>query len=420
MTLKTQCGLFFPGARMQLFFIWTLVALSFADTGAAQDLKPSTSWRKPNITTSKDECISIASAALEKAISNLTPDGMFGGTFLSFTVLFNIFRTFVSHSDSTYGTPGRLYAQMVEFDRLTNQTKYKDMLKHYFVLAELEKPGFMDVFVSPIDYGLSYGYAAAHAYTTYQDNDFLDWAVTSWTSGRLYTISESQAALGIMDKKQFNMSSSCQDTTMAGGTFWSNDTNEPTLNSLNSGSFFIVSALLAEATSNETYLNASMESANFLQSDLLNLDNNIMLFSISSKLSDSCLVESAMYLYDSAVFVEGLAILASITSSASTEALLCSTAIAIVSDSEIWQGIDGVIDTMDLGGHYVLHALAAVYEHNTTSSDLCEYIEGYIVQYNAVIEQATSGGSNIYGVPWTGLGLCTILYTVYSRIATVQ
>ncbi|KAK0189336.1 hypothetical protein F5146DRAFT_623312 [Armillaria mellea] len=57
----------------------------------------------------------------------------------------------------------------------------------------------------------------------------------------------------------------------------------------------------------------------------------------------------------------------------------------------------------DIGGHHIIQALAALYERDTTSSDLRGYIKEYIgVQYNAVIEKATPGGSNIYGLPWTG------------------
>ncbi len=32
---------------------------------------------------------------------------------------------------------------MVEFDRLTNQTQYKDRLRRYLKAAELKKPGFL-------------------------------------------------------------------------------------------------------------------------------------------------------------------------------------------------------------------------------------------------------------------------------------
>ncbi len=62
----------------------------------------------------------------------------------------------------------------------------------------------------------SYGYAAARAYTIYQDPDFLALAVTSWASARRYTISDEQAASGTMDFKRFNLSLSCQ-----GGEYYS-------------------------------------------------------------------------------------------------------------------------------------------------------------------------------------------------------
>ncbi|PBK86144.1 hypothetical protein ARMGADRAFT_941034, partial [Armillaria gallica] len=81
-----------------------------------------------------------------------------------------------------------------------------------------------------------------------------------------------------------------------------------------------LSALLAEATSNQTYLDAAIESANFIQSHLLN-PSNIVLDSVSSMSKESCLVDSAMYSYNSGIFIEGLVILADITHNTSTEAL---------------------------------------------------------------------------------------------------
>ncbi|PBK86060.1 hypothetical protein ARMGADRAFT_542025 [Armillaria gallica] len=106
---------------MQLFFIWTLFALNSYSV-AAQDLEPSTAWKSPNITLSKEDRLGIASAALDKAASMLQYNGQF--------------------NDSTYDTPGRLYGQMAEFDRLTNQTKYKQTLQQCFVLAESISPEF--------------------------------------------------------------------------------------------------------------------------------------------------------------------------------------------------------------------------------------------------------------------------------------
>ncbi|PBK86042.1 hypothetical protein ARMGADRAFT_1169270 [Armillaria gallica] len=323
---------------------------------------------------SKDDRVSIASVALDKAVSMLLPNGQF--------------------NDSAYDTPGRLYGQMAEFDRLTNQTKYKQTLQQCFTLAE-------SIDLASLNYGLNYGYAAARAYTAYQDPNFLALAVTSWTSARQYTISGEQAASGTMDGKPFNLSLSCQGATLAGGTYRSTDSDGPHLDSLASGLFLVVSALLAEATSNRTYLDAAIESANFIQSHLLD-PSNIVLDSVFLYSNKSCSVDSAVYSYNSGIFIEGLVILADIMHNTSTEALLRSTIVAVATNT-LWQGLDGIIAITDFGGHHIVRALTVLYERNTTHSDFREYIKKYIgVQYNAVIEHATSGGSNIYGLPWTG------------------
>ncbi|KAK0189334.1 hypothetical protein F5146DRAFT_1138720 [Armillaria mellea] len=175
-----------------------------------------------------------------------------------------------------------------------------------------------------------------------------------------------------------------------------------------------VSALLAEATSNTTYLDAAIESANFIQSHLLN-PSHIILDSLSSQSDDlffepissqsneSCSVYSTLYSSDgSGIFIEGLIILADITRNASTEVLLRSI-VAAAATNTLWQGLDGIIATTTTGGHYIVRGLTALYERNMTSPDLRKYIKEYIgVQYNAVIEKATSAGSNVYAIPWTG------------------
>ncbi|PBK86051.1 hypothetical protein ARMGADRAFT_941124, partial [Armillaria gallica] len=81
-----------------------------------------------------------------------------------------------------------------------------------------------------------------------------------------------------------------------------------------------VSALLAEATSNQTYLNAAIESANFIQSHLLNPSNTVI-DSIASTSNKSCAVHSMVTASRSGIFIEGLAILAHITHNTSIEAL---------------------------------------------------------------------------------------------------
>ncbi len=97
-----------------------------------------------DITSSKVDRINIASAALEKSISMLQENGQFNSKFRSISRIELLFNFPMIVSDAEYEIPGRLYAQMAEFDRLTNQTKYKDTLKQYFSSAEFVRSGFLD------------------------------------------------------------------------------------------------------------------------------------------------------------------------------------------------------------------------------------------------------------------------------------
>ncbi len=58
----------------------------------------------------------------------------------------------------------------------------------------------------------NYGYAAARAYTTYGDQDFLAFAMASWASARRYTITLEQALSRTIETKQFTLASSCNST----------------------------------------------------------------------------------------------------------------------------------------------------------------------------------------------------------------
>ncbi|KAK0481029.1 hypothetical protein EDD18DRAFT_800939 [Armillaria luteobubalina] len=298
-----------PAVRMRQFYIWTLFSVSWYSAVAAQDLQPPAAWRSPNITLSREDCINIARAALETAISNLNQSAQFG--------------------DNIYESPGRLYAQMAEFDRLTNQTKYKDMLKQYFLLAEFTRPGFLDLF---------YNLGCEVEYP-----DFLAFAVTAWTSARRYTISEDEDELGTMDTKQFTYPSSCQGETLTGGTYFASDPYNTNIASTSSGFFFVLSALLAKATSNNTYIDAAVESAHFIQSHLLNISNSVVLGSIEP--SPNCAVDASNLVSDcagSGLFIEGMVVLADIMAyNTSTIDLLRSTIVDVTSNS-LWHEVPTV------------------------------------------------------------------------------
>ncbi|KAK0482991.1 hypothetical protein EDD18DRAFT_1467728 [Armillaria luteobubalina] len=351
---------------------------------AAEYLKPPTTWRKPNITLSSGDLTTTAAKALKKAIQRLNwTDGQL--------------------LDGTYADTGLLYAQMIELDKLTEQKNYEDNLMHYFNASLAKKPGFLDK--------QNYGYAAALAYNTYGNQDFLIFADASWESAKRYTISKKQADTGTIEAKKFTLSLQCDAENLAGGTYLNIDPNNPVLDGLASGMFLVVSALLANATSKKKYIHAANESAHFIQSHLLDSSDHIVRSGINSNSDESsgCSLIPTISPCGSGAFIEGLAILAASGTReyATTEALLNSTVFAATNDSLLHQGVDGVYiyhqDDEEDGGHYIVRALASLYEHKNASSDLREYSKAYIgVQYNAIMDMATANSSDIYRLPWTG------------------
>ncbi|KAF8217946.1 hypothetical protein K438DRAFT_1556989, partial [Mycena galopus ATCC 62051] len=151
----------------------------------------------PNITISLVDRINIAGAGIETAISKLGPDAQ---------------SIKLRDAGQSLGYAGQLYSQMAEFDIASNQTKYKDTLKEYFLKAPHRSSNFSDVY--------AYGHAGAIAYAAYGDRVFLDYAIQSWSFGQTYTLTPQQVAVGKTDIKNFTIISHCQDITMAGGTFY--------------------------------------------------------------------------------------------------------------------------------------------------------------------------------------------------------
>ncbi|KAJ7117075.1 hypothetical protein C8R44DRAFT_738935 [Mycena epipterygia] len=361
---------------------------------------PSHSWRKPNITTSLADRVSFAAAAVEKAISMLGPDGQFDGT-PSPLSLPSALLTF-EITGEPYATAGIFYSQMADLDIATNQTTYQDSLEQYFGLAQQNRGNFSNE--------LSYGYAAARAYTVYKNPIFLQYAIQSWWFGSTYTLSPANIDTGRITGKNFTIGQRCQEATMAGGTFYTTDSTDPEMNGLASGwkiptrYFAILSALLAEATSDPMYLQAAEASTDFIQAHLCNVQNAVQ-DSISGRANDSCAVSSLMEPYNSGLMIEGLAILASITQNASTQALL-STIIEAAVVNNVWQGSNGIIANTGHGSEgdiSMVRGLGVAYSRNSITPTLRVYVEAYLaVQFNAVIDLATSGDSNIYGAAWIG------------------
>ncbi|KAJ7573690.1 hypothetical protein C8J56DRAFT_1065825 [Mycena floridula] len=385
---------------------------------SAQSFTSPSSWRKPDVVTAPADRAALAKAAIDESVSRInTTTAQYDGSI-------------------AYGTAGLVFSQMAEFDLVTNQSTYKDQLKGFFKTVDGTRPLFADEFVSSsltplpivsprqtrydqqvdvrylassniicrqkLNYGLTYGYAATRAYVAYKDTDFLTWAQESWEFGRSFVLSAADLTSGKSGSKSFNLQTQCFGITMAGGAFYKTDSDDSELDALATGYFLINSALLADATSNSTYLDAAQASADFIQAHLSN-DQDIIQDNISARQNDSCSVGSGTGPYNQGLMIEGLAVLASLTKISHTQNLLYQTIAAVVNNSA-WQGDDGVISfgSGKVGEPNLARGMIAAYNRNPTNANLRGYLKDYIgVQYNAVIDQATAG-NNIYGASWVG------------------
>ncbi|KAJ6492165.1 hypothetical protein C8R45DRAFT_1137275 [Mycena sanguinolenta] len=354
------------------------------------------SWRDPNITASRADRVSIAETAIAETI-----------TFLDNTT--GLFPDPVTMAADSYGTSGAFYSQLAEFDLATNQTKYANDVQQYFLLAaeNLEQYGATNFTGEYITYR-NYGHGAVMAFATYKNPIFLDYAKQVWWTVKSYTLSQSEVDAGTVPSKNFVVTPTClgsksivelyfllsfvETVTMAGGTFREKDLTVPDINTLSTGGFLIMSslsALLAEATGEDIYLDAAKNSADFIRNHLLNSDY-VVQDGISVRANDSCALnqETNKASYNSGLMIEGI------------EEMLP----AVIQYSG-WQGSNGIIGNgASKSGDIMLpRALATVNARNATTPALQSYIQSYLsVQFNAVVELATAGGSNIYSGSWNG------------------
>ncbi|KAH7879298.1 uncharacterized protein C8R40DRAFT_1166540 [Lentinula edodes] len=193
---------------------------------------------------------------------------------------------------------------------------------------------------------------------------------------------------------------------MAGGVFWETDISNPSIDGLGTGQsryFLILSALLAKATSNQTYLIAAQSSAAFIKAHLYNI-NSVVQDTISARENDSCSTSGNMWPYNAGLMIEGLATLYSFTQNATMQSLLNDAIVAAVQNT-VWVADNGIIasGTQKLGDNMLARGLLVAYSHNATSAEIRTYIEAFLgVQYNAIIDLATANGTNIYTASWSG------------------
>ncbi|KAL0577215.1 hypothetical protein V5O48_004781 [Marasmius crinis-equi] len=349
---------------------------------------------KPTITSSREERINRAAAAID--------------VFLQNDPFFTTDPTKNSLGETTWPY-GELLTQMANFDILTNQTRYKDE-------AQLR---YLPAFQGLKPKQTRYGYAAFRAYLAYQDATFLAIARNFWNVSHPLMLTEQEVASGKSAvKTKIAISRNCSEipgVTLAGGTLHNSDDKGPMITLSSTADYLALSVSLAtDDPSNQTYMNTARELAQFILTVLYRGDGQFFDYVNAQDGRDCERGRTHNIASEAASGVLGLSLLGLATKNQSLldSYLRSISAIGTTVGMEggghgPWHSQEGVliapnIDVPGNPGTFTQHLLQSYFElaiGSDTPSDLKAYLQKYIgVQYNAVVDQAASQlDANIYG-----------------------
>ncbi|KAF9256994.1 hypothetical protein L218DRAFT_1006709 [Marasmius fiardii PR-910] len=317
------------------------------------------------------------------------------------------------------------YAQLAEFDIITQQTAYKDVFQALFTQA-----------VKGFSTTLLYGYAAIRAYTAYNDPTFQSLAEGLWNQAWAYVITDATVSSQKIASKTPGVRDSCNGKSFVGAVF-ENPTNatDGSIDPRTVGHFLTLSALLAELTKNTTYTQAATQSLQFLKDFMYyprsNAGNEPWAYGLDNRACDDKTPQPVWYPISGNI-IEGLAILTSLTGDGDgsmRNTLSINLNILprpIIRRSNLIriyfslqetidfsttfresQRQDGVIvlsvpiSNLPTGDPHLIRALSVACRRNQTllTDSLANFVN---IQYNALLTNATFNGSNMYSGSWIG------------------
>ncbi|KAG7100261.1 hypothetical protein E1B28_002034 [Marasmius oreades] len=371
-------------------FSFLLVCLEVATSAS-----PTQSTSLPSTTPGKsderpyEERVSLARAALDVGVNG-------GSTDASGTLAVG----------DIYETTPLLFSQLAEFDIITHNTTYRDLLKVQIPRATAE--------IVSSSYFVRF-------FLTIQDPRADDLAICLlitvirlylWDFGRAHCISDDDIRSKRIATKSLSLRSTCDGKTLVGGVFTTPDPKDGELEAASTSAFLILSTLLAEVTSNATYIEAATQTLQFLRNFAYfpssdGVDDQRMIFALDDS-DHPCHSNLLPHWYPiTGDLIEGLSILGSIQNDTPTESLLQQT----VNSSTLQrqgQRPDGILDNevkethYPTGDPYLVRGLATAYRRKRIDSGMTDYIKGFLnVQYEALLSNARLPG-NLYGGSWIG------------------
>ncbi|KAG7448744.1 endo-1,6-alpha-mannosidase [Guyanagaster necrorhizus] len=358
----------------------------------AQDLGVPLSWKNFSNSRPYDERVSIAQTAIDTILPQLdNSTGEFSG------------------NDGVpgigYWQSGNVFSVMAIQDWLadttTNKALVEDNLELVWGLWEnYDQYGYNDD-------AMWWAQAAIYAYRAYGSATLLQHAIDTWTHVSNYVLTADEASSGSSPYKDVSLVATCDGKSMVGGVFWRPVEDDPGMNSITTGLYITLSAFLADITGDSKYTDAAIQSAQWIQALQIN-DDGILLDSLNG---NNCSRSPATWLftYNSGKFIEGLSVLANVTSNDTWNDLMVNVLASAVKSSA-WEGADGIITegaslTSNNDGvgfkAIFIRGLLEAWNRNPLYDDLRVLIHSYVdVQYNALLTQVEDGGS--YSPDWNG------------------
>ncbi|KIK62081.1 hypothetical protein GYMLUDRAFT_58606 [Collybiopsis luxurians FD-317 M1] len=355
--------------------------------------------------------------------------GHYGCRFLM--SLLNI--TLALDNPGEFSMPRAFIYELALFDFLTNQTQYRDTVQSYLASLAKDNPDFEGPYIL----------GCKHSLDTALDSLYHQYAENSWAFGSSWTLTEDDEENG-----RFPVSidpSSVYLSNLSGYRFpsWGNLSgkheqllfwrrvewylDQYTCNRVDNNScpiefeclilihafssFFVLSALFAEASSNQTYMHAANLTLPFFENLLVTGSEEVK----GGIGANNCSSGGNNVPYNVGIMIEGLAIMNSLDMLQFHDVDILYRLIRAATENDDTTSCQpddsqGVINsTASLsaygsstggGDSHLVRGMVAVYRRSNDSM-VWNYARAYLaVQYNAAVDQGTVNGS-IYG-PWIG------------------
>ncbi|KAL0576972.1 hypothetical protein V5O48_005014 [Marasmius crinis-equi] len=365
--------------------------------------------KKPSINNTLDERIALAIGAINAGITGLDSNGYFPAPLL-FSKSDPDEESGLLQTGMTPGNSSLLLSQMAEFDLIAQRNEFKDKFTN-IIKSVSDSCGNGTFMVLQL---LEYGYAAVRGFKAYNDSSLLDNAKSVWDSGRLYTLNSTGRNDMYPSVSLEQCSAHSQDhsrSDMAGGTFFGSNRGsnrietEIYLDGTTTAAFALLSASLAEATSNASYADAADQSLLFIKNFVntnLNQSTIINATTCSRWTAPDPVIGPAGFL------TEALTIMSLLPDSLQSHepAINHEQWLLGVIQEAMANAIrrkDGIMTSyFNSGDAYLMRAFYQVYRRKPNLRAILNLKDLIGVQYNALIDLAKVPAKDVYSNEWIG------------------